>query len=238
MKLAQVKEVFGNQDHRWLGSKAGVDQARTVSLAVPAFTLGTHAPGGYFPDGLPIAIPTSGTYAGKGVPIGAKASETQTVTITGTPTGGTFTLTLDGETTAAIAYNANAAAVQTALENLSNLSPGDVTVTGGPGPGTPFSVAFGGNRLGRDVPQMTATGSFTGGTSPTANIATTTGGGSGVTDGSDVLAGFLLYPLPVATGDTVVHGSLLDTGRIIVARVPIIPLTPALRATNTHFRWV
>jgi len=42
---------------------------------------------------------------------------------------GTFTFTFDGQTTAAINYNANAAAVQAALEALSNIAPGDVIVT-------------------------------------------------------------------------------------------------------------
>ena len=40
---------------------------------------------------------------------------------------GAFTLTVDGETTAAIAFNATAAAVQAALEALSNIKPGDVS---------------------------------------------------------------------------------------------------------------
>jgi hypothetical protein len=82
----------------------------------------------------------SGSGFGKALSYDASidVNEAQTVTITGTPTGGTFTLTYSGQTTAAIAYNANAAAVQSALEALSNLAPGDVTVTGGPGPGTPY----------------------------------------------------------------------------------------------------
>lgn len=106
-------------------------------------------------------------------------SEVQRATITGIPTGGTFTLTYSGQTTAAIAYNATAAAVQSALEALSNIAPGDVTVTGGPGPGTPYDVAFGGAYAGTDVTQMTAAGSFTGGTSPAIAITTTTAGGTG-----------------------------------------------------------
>ncbi len=44
-------------------------------------------------------------------------------------TGGTRTLTVSGQTTAAIAYNADAATVQAALVALSNVAPGDVTVT-------------------------------------------------------------------------------------------------------------
>lgn len=56
-----------------------------------------------------------------------------TVALTGGPTGGTFTLTWSGQTTAGIAHNATASAVQTALEALSNVEPGDVTVTGSAG---------------------------------------------------------------------------------------------------------
>jgi hypothetical protein len=46
-----------------------------------------------------------------GVAVMGGVNEVQTVTITGTPTGGTFTLTSTGATTAAIAYNAAASAV-------------------------------------------------------------------------------------------------------------------------------
>jgi hypothetical protein len=101
-------------------------------------------------------------------------SEVQTVTITGGPTGGTFTLTLSGETTAAIAYNATAADVRTALEALSNVGTGNVTTGGGPLPGTAVTVTFDGS-LG-NVAQMTATSSLTGGTSPAVTVATTTEG--------------------------------------------------------------
>ncbi len=107
---------------------------------------------------------------------GSTANEVQTVTITGTPTGGTFTLTFEGQTTAAIAYNANAAAVQSALLLLSNLNTGDVTVGGGPGPATPYTVTFGGDFASSNVSAMTATGSFTGGTSPSIAVTTTTPG--------------------------------------------------------------
>jgi hypothetical protein len=58
----------------------------------------------------------------------------QTVTTTGTPTGGTFTLTFEGRTTATIAYNASAAVVQAALEALPNIGTGNVLGGGGPLP--------------------------------------------------------------------------------------------------------
>lgn len=107
-------------------------------------------------------------------------SEVQRITITGGPTGGTFTLTFNSQTTAGIAYNAVASAVQSALEALSNINPGDVIVGGGPLPGSFVTVTFAGQYAGTDVPQMTAnSASLTGGTTPTATITTTTAGGTG-----------------------------------------------------------
>jgi hypothetical protein len=109
-------------------------------------------------------------------------NEKQSVTITGSPTGGTFTLTYSGQTTAAIAYNANAAAVQSALEALSNIGVGDVTVTGGALPGTAVVVEFTGALAGTNVSQMTASSSLTGGSSPAVTIATTQGGAAAQTN--------------------------------------------------------
>lgn len=99
--------------------------------------------------------------------------EVQSVSMGGTVTGGSFTLTLDGQTTAAIAWDATAAAVQAALEALSNVGTGKVTCTGGPLPGTAVTCTFAAS-LG-DLPQMTATSSLTG-TGPTVSVSTTTNG--------------------------------------------------------------
>jgi hypothetical protein len=114
------------------------------------------------------------TYIGTNI-VADGANEKQTVTITGTPTGGNFTLTWDGQTTANIAWNATAAAVQSALQALSNMPESYVTVTGGPGPGTPYVVTF---DDGKNVSQMTAAHTFTGGTSPNLSVSTTVGGGT------------------------------------------------------------
>lgn len=106
------------------------------------------------------------------------ANEQQTITVTGTPAGGTFTLTFNGATTANIAYNAAASAVVTALEALPNIGPGNVTATGGALPGTPVVVTFT-NQLGKqNVSQMTAAHAFTGGTTPAIAVTTTTAGSS------------------------------------------------------------
>jgi hypothetical protein len=119
----------------------------------------------------------SGVFIASAAALGG-ANEQQTVTITGTPTGGTFALTYAGATTSNLAFNAAASAVQTALEALVNVGSGNVVVTGGPGPGTPYVVTFQ-NALGRqNVAQMTAAHAFTGGTSPAIAVTTTTAGSS------------------------------------------------------------
>lgn len=78
-------------------------------------------------------------------------------------TGGTFTLTYDGQTTANIAYNASTAAVQGALEALSNIAPGDVVVSGSAGS---YNVEFRGTLAGTNVTKMVADSTnLTGGSS-------------------------------------------------------------------------
>src|SRR5205814_8999512 len=101
-------------------------------------------------------------------------NEVQTVTITGTPTGGTFTLAFLGRTTTAIAYNAVASAVQTALENLGVIGTGNVAVTGSAG--GPYTVTFQASLGYSNVAQLTATSALTGGTSPGVTVTTPTPG--------------------------------------------------------------
>ena len=99
-------------------------------------------------------------------------SEVQTVEITGGPTGGTFTLTFGSDTTGAIPFDATAADVQAALEALLAIGAGNVVGGGGPLPRTDVTITFQGTFAGQDVPQMTATSSLTGGTSPDVSVAT------------------------------------------------------------------
>jgi hypothetical protein len=108
----------------------------------------------------------------------AGTNEVQQLTITGTPTGGTFTLTFDGQTTGPIAYNASAADVRTALILLPNIADADLAAgTGGPLPGTPVNINFAAGLGRRDVDLITADDSgLTGGSTPTATVTTTTPG--------------------------------------------------------------
>jgi flagellar capping protein FliD len=65
-----------------------------------------------------------------GYPTGAAVSEEQTAVVTtGAVTGGTYNLTYKGRTTEDIAWNANAATIQAALEALDSVNTDDIAVT-------------------------------------------------------------------------------------------------------------
>jgi hypothetical protein len=110
-------------------------------------------------------------------PTGTATNEVQTLTITGAPTGGSFSLTFNGATTPALAYNAAPAAVQTALQALSTIGAGNATVTGTAG--VSYVVTFAGTLANQNVGSLVPVGTFTGGTSPAITVATTTGGATG-----------------------------------------------------------
>lgn len=100
----------------------------------------------------------------------------QSLSITGSPTGGTFTITFGGHTTAAVAYDATAAAVQSALEALASVGTGGVSCSGGPLPGTPVAVTFLTLNAVQVVAALTTADSLTGGSSPATAVTTTTAG--------------------------------------------------------------
>jgi len=129
-------------------------------------------------------------FAPENTALGAASSGTagvQTVTISGVPTGGTFTLTYAGATTAPIAYNATAGAVQAALLALPATTgltlPGDVTVTG-PAGGA-YVATFAADLNPANL--LTAAGSFTGGTTPAIAVAQTTPGVQATSPGTGLL---------------------------------------------------
>lgn len=108
---------------------------------------------------------------------GQATNEVQTVTITGTPTGGTFTLSFRGATTAGLAYNAAAATVQTALQGLSTIGSSNATVAGSAG--GPYTVTFAAALAATAVDEIVASGSgLTGGTASAVTVATTSEGES------------------------------------------------------------
>lgn len=223
----------------WLMSMLGIEANQTVTLDLTAFdeTLHWTEASKYQPErklrsGIPLGKnTTSGLYE----PYAPVSNEVQTLTVTGAPTGGTFTITFSGQTTGAIAYNATAAVVQTALEALSNVAPGGVTVTGNAG--GPWTLTYGGQYLGEDVAAVTTTESFTGGTTPDITIATTTAGGTAATaTGADVFAGFLFTEVSFFPTSTKCAAPLMVHGQIDVAKLPVaFDPTDVPAGSNTQF---
>jgi hypothetical protein len=101
----------------------------------------------------------------------------QTITMTGTPTGGTFFLAFYSQKTTNLPFGATAKEVQEALEGLPPIGVGGVTCSGGPFPATPVVVTFAGGNANAAQPLITASGAeLTGGTTPAVAVANTTTG--------------------------------------------------------------
>ena len=82
-------------------------------------------------------------------------NEKQTLSLSGTITGGTFGLVFDGfEVT--LNFDDDASDIQTALESAGSIGVGNVLVTGGPMPGT-ITIEFIGDYVQLDVQQVTIT---------------------------------------------------------------------------------
>ncbi len=99
-------------------------------------------------------------------------NDVQTITLNGGPTGGTFTVTFNGQSTAAQTYNVTTAALQTALQGLSSIGSGNVLVTGTAG--ASYVLTFSGTLAGAPMPNVTVTSALSGGTNPTATVTHTT----------------------------------------------------------------
>src|SRR5262249_33864161 len=115
--------------------------------------VGTNGSGTYTRPSTPPAasdtvLRTDTSYAGDNV---------QQVTLTGNPTGGTFTLTFGGQTTSAIAYNASAATVQSALQALSSIGSGNALVANPTG--SAWIVRFAGSLAGAPQAAIPRSGS-------------------------------------------------------------------------------
>ncbi len=116
---------------------------------------------------------------------GGPTDEVQTLAqATGTSTGGTFKLTFtdtngNSAQTAAIAYNASAATVQTALEALDNVVAGTIVAAGGALP-TAVTLTFKDLFSGKDEPSIVVDN--TSNTGGTYGITETTKGKSATYD--------------------------------------------------------
>jgi len=108
----------------------------------------------------------------------AGVDEVQTVSIPAAATGGTFTLTFDAVETGNIAYNADGAAVDAALEAIVPIGAGDVAVTGPAG--GPWVVTFETLLAAAPQPDMTGDGALL--SSFNVTVVETQVGGGGVNE--------------------------------------------------------
>ena len=107
-------------------------------------------------------------------------AEVQTVTVDAT--GGTFTVTWNGATTSALAFNVSAASFTSAMDAIAD-GTGNVVVTGGPGAaggGTPYTLTWAAGR--GNVPAPTTDPALLTGGAGTAVVATTAAGVTALAD--------------------------------------------------------
>ncbi len=154
--------------------------------SVPSITVDTVGQKVLQP-GLVMARITSGAGLGMIGPFQGGGATNEIVSIAVNATGGTWTATWGGATTAAMAFNISAAAAKAALVAATTLGNGDINVTGGPGNNggtTPYVLEFTGAYAAEDVGAVTTSAvSLTGG-GASAAVTVTTAGGSGTATGA------------------------------------------------------
>ncbi|MGI8996773.1 MAG: hypothetical protein ACR2GW_08910, partial [Pyrinomonadaceae bacterium] len=177
MALSELTAAFALLNKRWPGTNLTLEDVRGCTgrhLVDRILTSRVMSWGGEFNVGPTLLAGAAALlYGTAAAPTGTPADEVQTITVTAT--GGTFTIafTFEGltETTPALAFNATAAVVKAALENLRSIKPGNVTVALS---GGVYTVTFVGDLAKANVPALVVDGAaLTGGT---ATVATTTSG--------------------------------------------------------------
>jgi hypothetical protein len=172
------------------------------------------------------------------VPLYDPDNTVYSVSLSGVPTGGTFSLfvSVDGqpaEETAAIAFNAAAATVDTAITNLADVPANGVSASGGALP-TAVIVTFDVDLAGHDVVITAGDNNLTGGTNP-AIVVTETGGTGGLTDLYAVRVGMDGFHGVTVTGQQMVNTWLPDferSGAVKTGEVEMGPAAVALKATK------
>lgn len=122
-----------------------------------------------------------GHYEVAGAPVQG-TNEVQTLTIGGTPTGGTFKLAFDGHTSGPITWSATNATllanIQAALDAMPNVGANGFVAAAGSltaGIGT-ITLTCAGNLINLAVPTITVANNSLTGTAPTLDVAETTPG--------------------------------------------------------------
>lgn len=150
--------------------------------------------------------------------VGASANDVQTLSMTGTPTGGSISLQITNPlsqsvVTLTVNSNATAAAVQSLCD--SNFGTGNFTVAGGPLPGSALTFTGANDFAAMAVAPFTVSANnLTGGASPAASVAHTTQGASAGSFApySSAVAAVPANPTLTATGT----GSAFAAGTYLV----------------------
>jgi hypothetical protein len=196
--------------NRYLRSTVGVKKTSyTVAKnSVPGVVIIDGSTQKILQPGTVMAKITSGPDSGKIGPFqAAGTADVWTLTPGGTWSAGTFTITVNGQTTPALAFNASIATIQTAVQALSSVGAGNLLVTGGPQLTTATVYTAAGNLAGPVTLSMSIA-SVTG-SSPTITPVHTTTGIAGALDGRSSTAGI------VGVNDTFLPWQLLESDREI-----------------------
>jgi hypothetical protein len=150
------------------------------------------------------------TYDAAGVPGSAEISDEVQRVVPTNATGGTYKLCFEGQCSADLAYEANHAAVQAALEALATIGAGNVSVTDGPNEpffeGREHKITFTGAMAQTSLPQITCKPQLTG-ESAICSAVTLEDGFSGHID-TDPLANYTgLAAYTYANGDLYVFAA-------------------------------
>ncbi len=188
LQTAQTQVLSSNISYTTNGTTAvGTTLISNLDQYTGTLNSGTITFSGYKPDGTALGIspstdltmPVTATTTLNDVLTWLNTNEgtaavDEVQTISSTATGGTFAMSFGGQTTGALAFNATAAQIDTALEALSSIGAGNVTSAGGPLGTAGVTVTFAGTLAGQDAAMVTVDNTnMTGGT---ASIAETTKG--------------------------------------------------------------
>lgn len=150
----------------------------------------------------------SGTVIGQQTTL-TTLNDVQTLTVSGTPTGGSFTVQFNGVVSGAIAFNSTVVQTQAVLDAMVNYpGAGNILVSGGTLPGATQVFTSVNSMAGRNQPVwIMYSNSLTGGAAPTATFVHTTpgvsvGGGwgaylSGNADGTQTAKAILKFATTV-----------------------------------------
>ncbi len=178
-RITLTNEGSTGQQGVWLGLDSSLDSASNKLVLEPStFDYST--------------APLNGSYT-------AATSEVQTATKSGTISGGTFTLTWEGVTTSALAYNASTATVQAAVDAAFGSSLWTVSGSALSSGNLVFTAT--GKLVGSDLSLIVLNSSLTGGGS--APITQTTQGVSGYVSNTSLQSSWSAF---MRTGDQTDEG--------------------------------